>query len=250
MAHLIRVGAAVADLLSDILTTATRCAERGGVWATEGKRWLGDVVTLVGGNADQLKAVSEELLRVRTARDVALARAKVAVGSAFDRLKNELGRPAHDPYLTIAFPDGADSAEGPMHDRPALIEAIAEILESVGHPRVPGELCAGLAIDLRKEAGLLRDALLRDQAVAARVETRKRVRRALAQVGRTQLVAMKASLTALQFRESEIHSVIPDHPPKVAKTDAVAPEPAAEEDAPAAEEAPVEAPAPSEPDPA
>jgi len=237
MGTVIRKGAAAEKILSDAVLVMGRCRKLGGEWVKQGELFLSEVVKLAVQSDAEGKIRATEYTDAVTARGIALVAAHDAVAKGFDDLSNELGRPAHDLWLSILFPGGADCTDGPMETRPAQMESVVTTLETVGHPRIDKARTTALAADIRTRVASLRDALLLVDAANGRKIAHTRVARALADIGQAQLVAFKRAMLALHYSETEIATVIPDRGSRKAKPE-VPPEITPEEatDAPPTDE--------------
>jgi hypothetical protein len=211
MGHVISKNGAIRDILTDLALTYFRCQERGGVWAAQGTAFLEPVTVLADRSTTDLDRDEKARSRGFSRRDLALTKGADAVARVYDELYNDLGRPQSDAYLAILIPGGADCIrDEKIQDRAELMDAIANTLETIGHPLLAADRTKAAAATIRAEAAQVREAVTAANKLEAAVRLDELVRKALAQVAQAKLVGLKLSVRALGVGEAQIHEVIPD----------------------------------------
>jgi len=109
-----------------------------------------------------------------------------------------------------------------------LVELLAALVETCGHPLISAALAARVAGELRTAASDLQTAIDRLRPVSVRQKLLKARSSVNARQAQIQLVRLKSRWKSDGVSEHDIHQIIPDHPRSRSRDDAE-PEPTASE---------------------
>lgn len=221
MGQIIRKQAAVESIVNDAHKTLTNATARGGRWKELAEARLSPVCVLIANIDAQLKTAEEAHLP-NAAKVAALnVQADRKIGSTYDTIWNEVGRPATDAALSVIFPEGAGYyTEGETATQPERMRILVKLLQAGIHPKLSANTATTCANDIVAEASQLETAVQAWRQTGEQVSVLSRVRTALGKVVQTELTNLKRAYKIEGFSESEIHAVIPDRPGKTKKPEA------------------------------
>lgn len=210
MGEIIRKDAAVEDILSDVRTTHTRAAMRGGIWKDLSEARLGPVLAVIAAMENKYRAAEEKQTPALAKRDAVADSAEKLIGRVADDFFNELGRPASDPFLSLLFPGGIQwYTKGDTDGLPARMGLLVGLLRTIKHPQLAEATMTAAADEIDAAIQALKPAV--DEASLAWLEADMlgRVRAILARSAQLELAALKRLYKGHGLREAEIHEVIP-----------------------------------------
>lgn len=203
-------------IIEDLKATQTGAAARaalpgGEAWATAEARF-GPILQLYAATLAKLAAARSELAPLQVAVNVANDVGDEMVKVISDEIWNQLGRPGNDPLYELLFPGGAGFyVDGNVEEQPAMMNLLAELLESNVLPKL-GADAAAKAARIRTAATALEAAVDAAKQPAARLKLADRMLTAAARVGHVELANFKRRLKSDGLSEADIHAVIPDRP--------------------------------------
>lgn len=212
MGDVIRRTAAAEDIFTDVRNTHANALGKGGLWHSIAEARLGPVVKLIDMVEERYQTALKALAPLTAALDDMDDRADALLSRISDNIWNDVGRPTHDPALTLLFPGGIGYyTEGPDDEQPDRMELLAELLEANLHPKLDLARVRHYAAEIRDAAQEFAGLVELHGTARRRVELLGRIRVAVARSAHVELAGVKRCYKAEGFGEAEIHTVIPDH---------------------------------------
>jgi hypothetical protein len=205
--------AAVEDIFADVKVTYARAQARGDVWLAHAQARLGNAMKMAEMLTSRQAATQAQLEPLAAALAAQDKRAVLLIGEVADEIWNKLGRPAGDASYDVVFPEGIKFyTSGPSSERPGRMLLLAELLEMKLLARISDAQAKDFAQRLRDEADSHAKLVAQVGVPRMRVQLLTQEKTALARAAQMALSSLKRAYLNEGLTETEIHTVIPDHP--------------------------------------
>lgn len=213
MGDVIRSSAAVDDIFSDTRISLNESRARGGTIQERAEGGVAAILVMVDALDEELRIARALLAPLQAALNAESDRSDAVVDRVHDETWNDVGRPAHDRYLTLMYPGGAGYyTDNDLAGQPARMELLAKLYDRALHPKIDREKAQEYAARIREAAAALKEDIDAAALPAANVVLLERVRTSLGRVAQFELANLKRMFKIDGMSETEIHTIIPDRP--------------------------------------
>lgn len=213
MGDLVRPSAGIKEIIKDVRTTLTNAIAKGGLVRERAEQGIGPVLAMNDAAEAELEIGRAVLTPLHAAVRMENESADDTIDRVYDDTWNDVGRPAHDRYLSLMFPGGADYyTDGDTPGQPARMELLARLYDRKLHPKLDPAKSTAYAVRIREAAAALKADIDAAAAPAANVALLEQVLLSLARSAQFDLASLKRTYKNDGMTEAAIHTIIPDRP--------------------------------------